>query len=145
MKDMSTYYIKKGCKYVPIAEDKTWDLIPLGYHIVCAKPGSTFWKYHISPELEAFEAAAQVAKEAMADRMYKVTQVKISPKQYPEYLRPKVEKAFNAWKDIIGAHLPLHFEGVSMMDIIEAGISAVREERKFHKGEGPAQLDLFKK
>lgn len=142
---MSTYYIKKGRKYVPIAEDRTWDTIPLGYHVVSVKPGSTYWKYRISPDLATFEAASQIAKEAMIERMMKVNEMKISPKHYPEYMRPKVEKAFQAWKKIIGVDLPLTFEGVSMSDIIEAGISAVREEQKIKKEEGPVQLDLFKK
>ena len=142
---MSTYYIKKGRKYVPIAEDRTWDTIPLGYHVVCVKPGLTSWKFRVSPELATFEAASQIAKEAMLERMMKVNEMKISPKHYPEYLRPKLEKAYKAWKDIMGVDIPLSFQGVSMSDVIEAGIDAVKEEQNIKKEAGPTQLDLFNK
>lgn len=142
---MSTYYIKKGRKYVPIAEDRTWDTIPLGHHVVSVRPGLTSWKFRISPELAGVESAFKIAKEAMLERMSKVNEMKISPKHYPEYLRPKVEKAFQAWKQIMGVDIPLSFEGISMNDIIEAGIEALKEEQIINKKEGPVQLDLFNK
>lgn len=123
-----TYYIKKGRKYIAVAEEKKWDSIPYGFHIVSVKSGATSWKYNIKPDFLVLEAALTVAKNAMIEKMLEKNESKLNIGQYPENVRDKAEKAFKAWKDIMGEDVPVCFEGISMNDLVEAALQAVRDE-----------------
>lgn len=136
---MTTYYIKKGKRYEPIAESEYWsgDAKPLGFHLVTVKPGSTSWKFRIEPDLAGFEAAANIAKEAMIDLLMQTNNAsKISIHHYPESMREKALKAHKAWVDIMGDDIPHVFDGVSMNELVEVGMKAIRESylsEKFNK------------
>lgn len=128
---MTTFYIRKDGKYKAVSESEYWseDTIPLGFHLVEVKPGSTSWKFRINPDLVEFTAAMSIARDAMLSKMNEVNQLKVAEKTYPLHLRQKATKAWNAWKEIMGEDIPIQFEGVSMSDIIEAGLKAIQETK----------------
>lgn len=136
---MTTFYIKKGRRYEPVAESEYWssDAKPLGFHLVEVKPGMTSWKYKINPELAEVESALKICKDAMTKKMLSVNEMKPSETRYPEHLRPKLQKAFDAWKTEMGEDIPLYFEGASMNDIVEAGIQAIKDS--YFKTEKPSE------
>jgi hypothetical protein len=121
---MTTYYKKQGRKYVPVMESEMWsgDAKPLGFHLVHVKPGSTSWNFRINPDLVEVIAATKIIKDAMIDKMFEVNKGKLNENRYPEHVREKAKKAWKAWLEIMGEDVPMSFEGVSMHDLVEAGI-----------------------
>lgn len=127
---MTTYYEKRGRRYYPIAERDAFDAIPEGDWLVCVKPGLRSARRMIKPAYPEIEAAIKVAQDAMLEAMYKARQCdKLDASRISEKDRERYRKAFEAWKAIVG-DVPLYFEGVSMHDVIEAGLDALREHCK---------------
>ena len=145
---VTRYMKREGKVWIRIFPDKPVTAKPAEVRMGKGKGAPSHWVAVVKPGRIMFEADGvpyEIAKEAMLERMQKQNEMKISPNHYPEYLRPKLEKAYKAWKDIIGVDIPLSFQGVSMSDIIEAGINAVKDEQIIKKEVGPTQLDLFNK
>lgn len=130
---MTTYYEKRGRRYYPIAESDAFDAIPEGYWLVSVKPGLRSARRMIKPAYPEIEAAIKVAQDAMLEAMYKVRQCdKLDTSRISQKDRERYHKAFEAWKAIVG-DVPLYFEGVSMNDVIEAGLDALRSELKTNR------------
>lgn len=121
---MTTYYKKQGRKYVPVMESEMWsgDAKPLGFHLVHVQPGSTSWNFRVNPDLVETIAATKIMKDAMIDKMFQVNRGSIDENKYPEHLRQKAQKAWQAWVDIMGEDIPISFRGASMQELVETGI-----------------------
>lgn len=136
---MSTYYIKKGRRYVPVAEERHYDTLPFGTHLVSVKAGVTSWKYHVDVDNAGVLQAMLTAKEAMAQALVKANAAAPKKQNVPKHLEAKYKAAWKAWSDIIGEDMPLVFEGLSPIEIVEAGIKALQEEMAKQK---PQEEDL---
>ncbi len=126
---MTTLYEKRGRNYRPVAESETYSSLTEGWYLVHVRPGTTSVKRLIEPAYAELEAAIKVATDAMVDAM-RERQVPTGPdvRHVPEHRREKYRRAWEAWKAIVG-DVPLYFEGVSMHDIVKAGLDAVRKHR----------------
>ena len=126
----NTMYIKKGRRYIPIGEYEALSYTPLGWWLVHVQPGQTSARKMVNPALVETEAAMKMAQEAMTDAMQKRT-IPSGPstKHVPEQDRVKYQLAWEAWKSHVG-DVPLYFEGVSMHDVVDAGIEALRQKIK---------------
>ena len=122
---MTTFYIKKGRRYVPVSEydSDLMDAYPYGTHLVVVKPGSTSRKYTIDPAFAPMIAAGEFARDRMCTALHEASQA-----------RPKspiaTEEQQKAWKQLqtaFGAQL-FFLEYPSMNEVAEAGIKAMQEE-----------------
>ena len=67
----------------------------------------------------------RVAEDAMVAAMHrKNASSTLNTRAYPN--RAKAERAWKAWADIMGDETMLCFEGVSMRDVVAAGLDALR-------------------
>lgn len=64
---MTTWYEKKGRRYIPVAEYETVDGWPKGFHIVYCKPGSTYTRFSINPDRANLLAAVLENEDRMKD------------------------------------------------------------------------------
>lgn len=117
---MSTYYIKKGRRYVPVRESETGGAMPLGDYIVRVLPGCTTWTRVETPARPELLVAIEEAREAMITAMREANVFR--PEQEP--LTPKELEAYKAFFKAMGG--PVVFRGASMYDIIDAGIKVLR-------------------
>ena len=69
-----------------------------------------------------------LAEEAMVEAMRKRQEVTgVGVRHVPESERAKYQRAWDAWKAIVG-DVPLYFEGVSMHDVVTAGLDVLRRK-----------------
>jgi hypothetical protein len=124
---MTTYYEKRGRRYVPVAEHEV--LVygrRFGFYLQHVQPGSTSTTPLPDPKFAEVEAALRVAQEAMLEAMRKRCEITgVQTRHVPEKDRAKYKRAWEAWKAIVG-DVPAYFEGVSMHDVVDAGVEAVR-------------------
>lgn len=124
---MTTFYEKRGRRYVPVAETDTYHGLTKGSYLVVVAPGSTSVRRLAEPAIPEIEAAMLVAEEAMVGAMYEAAKCKPDTRKMPPRLKAKYDRAWEAWKTIIGKDAPIYFEGVSMQDVVEAGLQALRK------------------
>lgn len=122
---MTIIYKKVGRRYVAIGScDPEQTYYPHGSHLVVCKKGSTLTKFDIAPDFAAVEAALVLLKDAMSDAMRKATEMKLEKRPYTK----KELAGIAAYQAIAGSPISLRYEGVSMNDVIQAGVSLVRKE-----------------
>lgn len=127
---MQTYYIKKGRKYIPVAESVVWDSVPYGSHLVTVEQGCTSWKYNIEPNMADVEAAINIVEKEMIGKMLEQRIGNIKQQSYPVRLREKVKQAFETWKNTIGEDLEIIFDGSSIYETVKAGLDVARKHIK---------------
>lgn len=122
---MTPIYKKVGRRYVEIGQcDNEAFYYPHGSHLVVARKGSTLTRYNIDPDHAAIEAALQHVREAMMEAMAEATKFKLEKRAYTK----KELSGIAAFHAIVGDMVPLQFEGVSMSDVVEAGIKILKNE-----------------
>lgn len=123
-----TLYRRVGRRYQPVAEMEALSGIPEGWWLVHVQPGCTSSRRMITPDYAEFEAAARVAEKEMVEAMHARCALKPDVQHVPEKDRPRYKRAYEAWRAIIGEVVSLRFEGVSMADVVAAGIDVVRKK-----------------
>lgn len=122
---MTTFYVKRGRRYVPVAEHGEWPRMAHGFHLVEVRPGFVASRA-VDPALAELMAAARITESAMVaamvarclpDEPRNVTEA--DPKDQARY-----QLAWDAWRTIVGPE-PMHFRGVSMVDVVRAGVDAL--------------------
>ncbi len=136
---MTVYYEKRGRRYVPVSESEIYRGLTEGYYLVQVRPGSTSTIRTTEPDYASVEHAMKYAAEAMVDAMFVACEIRgpktkhLTPEQKAKYAR-----GWEAWVREVGEDVPMYFEGVSMRDVVEAGIKALRiarTERSLDGGE----------
>ena len=114
---------KVGRRYVEIgAYENEYLHYPHGAHLIWSRPGGVLTNYRIEPADAALLAAAERMRDAMTEAMRKADRWQPDAK-----LTGKDLKAWNAYKAIAGERSSLRLKGVSMHDVVEAGIKALIE------------------
>lgn len=126
---MTTYYEKRGRRYYPIAERDAFYAIPEGDWLVHVRPGLRSSKKLIEPAYPELEAAMRVAEEAMVKAMYGSSTERLEDKRYCPADRELARKGWEAWKAVVGDR-PIYCTSDSMLEVVRAGIRAVREHCK---------------
>lgn len=75
-----TYYVKRGRRYVPVAEydsDLT-DSFPAGTHLVQCYPGGQLRKFNIDPAYAPMIAAGRVAENAICEALRRASDLRPS-------------------------------------------------------------------
>lgn len=121
---MTKIYKKVGKRYKEIgAYDNELIYYPHGTHLVICQPGSTLTRYYVKPDNAAIEAAIEAARGAMAAAMSEATKLQPVKRAYT----PKELEGIAAMKAVAGDIKQLRYEGVSMSDVIDAGIAVMRK------------------
>lgn len=116
-------YKKVGRRYVEIgAYDCEERHYPHGAHLVWSRNGGVLTRYNIDPADAAILSAAQRMSEAMMEAMRKADRWQPEAK-----LTGKDLKAWEAYKAIAGEQSSLRLKGVSMHDVVQAGIDVLIE------------------
>lgn len=126
-----TLYEKRGRRYYPVAERDALDGIPAGWWLVRVEPGLRSSRRILEPAIAECEAAMRIAEDDMIKAMLKRCEVTGHQTKHmqSEHQKKKYLKAWEAWKAIVG-DVPMYFEGVSMHDVVDAGIEALRARLK---------------
>lgn len=118
---MTTLYEKRGHRYYPVAERDAFDAWPQGAHLVVCTPGSQLTRFNVEPDHAALLAAAEVARRVMVEAMSRAS--RLMP---PEGIDQRAQRGWEAYcKAYGGVPVPLRLEGVSMTDIVDAGVDAL--------------------
>lgn len=120
---MTTYYEKRGRRYIPVAEADTWTAIPFGTHAVTVGPVGQRWLHNVQPDRVAVEAAMLEAQDAMETALHQA--MLLRPERRP--MTPRERKAWEAYCAVLGgAPTAMRFEGISPRTVAEAAIAALR-------------------
>lgn len=92
---MTTYYEKKGNRYVPALEKDVWsgDVWPQGAHLVICKPGVKTFRYNIEPDDAAYIAARTLYVDKIAKMFIEASKAKWMPEPYTQEQK-------DAWKNL---------------------------------------------
>lgn len=124
---MTTYYEKRGRRYRPVLESDVYAAFPKGHYLVSIQPGQKSITRTVEPDHAAVEHAMRHAAVAMTEAMRKMCEC-LPPKRTP--LTPRQKRGWEAWKREVGDDAMFYFEGVSMQDVVDAGIAALRTKMK---------------
>lgn len=127
---MTTLYEKRGRRYVPVAEREQYDARSHGWWLLHVAPGRQSWAM-VEPNRAAVEAAMRIAENAMVAAMQRACSIEDraargmtkDPDRNARWM-----KAWRAWEKAAGEELPQVFRGVSMVDVVRAGLDALRKE-----------------
>jgi len=124
---VTTYYEKRGRRYLPVLESDVYAAFPEGHYLVSIQPGLKSITRAVEPDHAAVEHAMRHAATAMTEAMRKACEC-LPPTRRP--LTPKQKRGWEAWKREVGDDAMFYFDGVSMQDVVDAGIKALREKMR---------------
>jgi len=120
-------YKKKGRRYIEIGVyENEYFHYPIGSHLVVSEQGSTLTKFNIQPDYAPVLAALETYREAIQTAMHKATELKVTKREYTK----QEQKGIDAYIKEAGLPITLAFEGVSMNDIVQAGIDVILSKVK---------------
>jgi hypothetical protein len=119
------YYIKKGRRYVPVAEydSDLLDSFPKGNHLVMCYPGGSSRRFNVDPALAPMIAAGRVAEDAICSAISKASELK--PERTP--ITPAQQQAWQRLREAFGSEITT-LRGLSVHDCAEAGVQAMIAE-----------------
>jgi hypothetical protein len=122
---MTPIYKKVGRRYkeIGVYENEQYHY-QHGSHLVVSREGSVITRFNIDPANAQVEAALEYVRDAMVEAMRKACELTPDKRMNT----PKEMKAIKAFYSIAGPQSLLKFEGVSMNDIVDAGIKILKRE-----------------
>ena len=125
---MTTWYEKRGRRYVPVAEHDRYDALTEGTYLLVVRPGSRSMCRLVKPASGEVEAAIHIAYGAMVDAMRKTNESISEPMGLmTEKEKQLARKALEAYRAVWGRERMVSYRGVSMHDVVDAGIQALKE------------------
>ncbi len=124
-----TLYEKRGRRYVPVAEMDAFGGMTEGTYLVVVRPGSGLSALRVvEPASAEVEAALHTARGAMVEAM-RAQCTAGRDEVRADVDAPTLRRAWAAWRAIAG-DVTMHFRGVSMVDVVDAGIAVIRAQVK---------------
>jgi len=122
---MTTYFIKKGRKYIPAREydNEFNDSWPEGTHLTVCKPGSRSRRYNIEPAFAPMIAAGSYAEDRIAAII--VDKLTYTP-EIPPYTQEQKE-AWDRMREVYGEDL-CRLKTSTIMEAVRAGVSEMIKE-----------------
>ena len=121
-------YEKRGRRYFPVAERDAFDGVPKGWWLVHVVPGGMSARRVVDPAFAETEAAMRSAEEAMTEAMRARQEPQMDWRRVPVRSEARYKRAWEAWRREVGDDIGIFFEGVSMRDVVQAGLEALRRE-----------------
>lgn len=129
------YYVKKGRRYHPARQEVVYDSFPEGSYLMVVKPGVKSIIRIVEPAHAELLAASHDVREAMMNALIKAAEFTGKPSG-----RETTDKEKEAWKaycDVLGkAPIPVYMEGVSIRDIVQAGVDVLVRAAAQKEGAG---------
>ena len=117
------YYIKKGNKYVPVNDLLAYDGLGKGSWLVVVKNGSTSIRTQLSPKLSELDAALRYLEDGLVTAIVKAGEMR--PKKIK--ISEKEQKAWKAYKKIVGEDMPNYFQFSSAQEISEKACNYIKK------------------
>lgn len=114
-------YKKVGRRYVQVNDPWAYDGLQEGHHHVWVRPGSVTIREFILPDKQGVTAAIEEVREGMVAAMQEAN--KSTPRN--RSLSVKETRAIRAYREVMGEDAEMIFEGISMWDLVEAGIKVL--------------------
>ena len=95
-----------------------------GAWLVIVKRNDKSARKLIKPSFAEVDAALDIFSEAVLQAMHKACEMR--PTQTP--LSEKEQKAWKAYRDIMGDDIPRYFEYPGLREIVDAGCKAIKEK-----------------
>ena len=96
---MTTLYEKRGKRYIPVADDRTWDNWPHGFHIVYTPDsGGRSIRFRIDPDKASYYAAIREKEDALCDEILECFKMRPAKNE----LTPAQIKAWRAFEKAMG-------------------------------------------
>ncbi len=123
---MKTYYEKRGRRYYPVSyyDGDVVDALPPGHYLISVTPGR-MTRRSVEPATAEALAAVHAMREPMMAVMREAQRRVVDAHQYDDPERAK--RAWEAWCAVMGDDVPLVCEGVSLSDVVQAGIDALTD------------------
>ena len=122
-----TLYEKRGRRYVPVRETVRYDSFPMGSYLLRVSAGSTqITPIDLEPDRPQFAALADEMRDAMAEAMSEANRTELA---VPEPLTPEQQNAAAKFRAAMGGGM-IVFRGVSMRDVVDAGIAVLKGKLK---------------
>jgi len=114
----------KRVRYEPVAEYCDLDQFPKGYHLLYITPGCRSYRYDIAPDYHAVIAAVHSMRDTMIATMNEANRFNLDKPVTP--LTKKQRAVLDEYQRLRGETLTV-FKGVSMHDIVEAGLKVLEK------------------
>jgi hypothetical protein len=108
---------------------KMRDGLTKGKWLVIVDENSSSATTRIDPDFIELYAASHEVKEKMAEALHEKSKLRPSSQK----ISKKEQKAWEAYKEIMGEDVPALFEYASVYEIVEAGIDVLIEQAKCNK------------
>lgn len=117
------YYIKKGKRYIPVNDPLAYDGLEKGAWLVIVKNGSTSIRTQLNPKLAELDAALKYLEDGLADVIMKAGEMRPQKIKMSE----KEQKAWKAYKKIVGDDMPNYFQFSSIQEISEKACNYIKK------------------
>jgi hypothetical protein len=109
------YYIKKNGKYVPSNDPYALDGLGIGSWMVVVHKNGLSARSLIKPKLLEIEAAIFYLKEILREELSKASRMRPAS----AVMSKKEQKAWKAYRKIVGKDMPSYFQYDSIYDVVE--------------------------
>jgi len=123
------YYIKKNGKYVPVHDPYALEGLYNGAWLVIVKKGGVSVRQALNPKFAELDAALEYLEEELVKGMHEAS------KMHPAstLMSKKEQKAWAAYKKIMGGKIPTMFCYSSHHDIARGGCNHIKKIMIEHK------------
>ena len=140
MAESETFYLKRGRRYVPYGANEVYGRdngVTNGAWLIIVGNGSVELRRLVEPAHAEVAAAARTAQRAMLAALQAANRVKPNVRGDSRAMLEKRARAWAAYCAIMGDDEPVMFEGLSMHDLVDAGIAVL--ERAAREGNDGAE------
>lgn len=117
------YYIKRGKKYFRVNDPGAYDGLGKGSWLVIVNDGCTSIRSVVNPKFIELDAALKYLEESLCDAMSKASEMR--PMSIP--ISEKEQKAWKAFRTIVGKDMPRYFEYKSLSEIANKGCEYIKK------------------
>ena len=117
------YYIKRGKRYFPVNDPGAYDGLGRGAWLVTVEPGSKSIRTAISPKFIELEAALKYLEDGLCNALSKASEMR--PRSTP--ISEKEQRAWKAFRTIVGMDMPRYFEYASFSEIAQKGCEYIKK------------------
>ena len=114
-------YEKVGRRYIRVNDPWAYEGLREGHWHVWVRPHNVTIRKFVLPDKKEVSAAIEEVREAMIEAMQEANKSRPSKRALSE----KELRAVKAYRDIMGDDIPITFDGISMWDLVDAGIKAL--------------------
>ena len=117
------YYIKRGKRYFPVNDPGAYAGLGQGAWMVIVDKGCTSIRTAVNPKFIELDASLQYLEEGLCRAIAKASEMR--PRSEP--IGEKEQKAWKAFRTIMGEDIPRYFQYASFSEISQKGCDYIRK------------------